>query len=167
MKSRAQMILTAALLSLGSAAQADMYLAGGAYATSVDTLVAANDINDSDVAPAIFLGWRPIELLGVEAGYYDLGNFSAPLVDVEAHAFTVAGLVSLELGPIGAYVKGGLASTEIDVNNASDSSTDPFGGVGITIDLMDKLYVYAEALRFTNDADVDVDVIGGGLRFAF
>lgn len=163
MKTTTRLLCATALLGLGVAAHADMYVGAGAYSNSID----APGFSDSDIAPAIFLGWRPTELIGVEAGYHDFGSFSDAGNDVDATAFTLAGLLSFELGPVGAYIKGGLASTEVNVNNVSDSSSDPFGGVGLSFDLADKLYVYGEYLMFTNDADADIDVLGAGIRYAF
>lgn len=162
MKTLSRLLATAGLLALGSVAHADAYIGAGAYSTSVD--VAAPITDDSDVAPALFFGWRPIELVGVEIGYYDLGSYSG----TDASAFTLAGLVSMEIGPVGVYAKGGLAQTTIESATFDDESADPFGGIGATVDLMDKLYVYGEFLRFTHDdAGVDVDVLGVGLRYAF
>lgn len=163
MKNTTRLLCATALLGLGVAAHADMYVGAGAYSTKID----ATGLDDRDVAPAIFVGWRPLELVGVEAGYYDFGNFSAAGVDVSANAFTLAGLLSFELGPVGVYAKGGLAGTELTVNSVKDNSSDPFGGVGLSFDLMDKLYVYGEYLRFTNDSNADIDVLGAGLRYAF
>lgn len=164
MKNVARLLATASLLALGTAAHAAFYVGAGAYSTSVD--VAAGTIpDDSDVAPAIFAGFRPIELVGVEAGYYDLGSYSG----IDASALTLAGLVSMEIGPVGVYAKGGLAQTTIDLGTlGDDESADPFGGIGASVDLMDKLYAYGEFLRFTHDdAGVDIDVLGVGLRYAF
>lgn len=151
----------ASLLSLASLAQADMYLGGGVYSTAADA-VALKD--DSDVVPALFLGWRPIELVGVELGYYDLGGYG----NVDVDAITLAGLLSMELGPVGVYAKAGMADSTVDFSGfGKDSSTDPFGGLGVSIDLMDKLYVYGEYLVFTTDAGVDIDALGVGLRYGF
>lgn len=171
MKNTTRMLCAAALLGLGGAAQADFYISGGLYSSAVDVTIAANTETETATAPALFLGWRPLELVGAEVGYYDLGSYDIQGVSIDASAYTAAGLLSLELGPVGVYAKGGLASSTVDVSSsgvsASDSSTDPFGGVGLTVDVMDKLYVYAEFLRFTNDANVDIDVVGAGLRYAF
>jgi hypothetical protein len=154
-------LLFVPLAFVASAAQADIYLGGGVYGTSLDA-----DGFDGDVAPAVFLGWRPIELAGVEVGYYDFGEFEqSGGGSVDASAVTLAGLLSMELGPVGLYAKGGIAGTTFKAVGAKDDSTDPFAGVGLTVDLMDKLYVYGEVLRFaTDDA---VDVYGVGLRYSF
>lgn len=168
MKNTLRMLCAGVLLAAGGAAQADFYIAGGAYSASIDADIALQE--DSDVTPALFLGWRPMEMFGVEVGYYDLGSYETASGDsIDASAITAAGLLSLELGPVGAYAKGGLSATAIDEAGVDDDSTDPFAGLGLTIDLMDKLYVYVEALRFMHDGDaeVDIDVVGAGLRYAF
>lgn len=155
-----------ALLGIGGLAQADIYIGGGGYVTSIDAAAGALE-DDGDFAPAIFLGWRPLEVVGVELGYYNLGSYDTGAGDIEASALGLAGLLSMEVGPVGVYLKGGLASTEVTGPGGLDeTNSDPFGGLGLTVDLMDKLYVYGEALRFTND-EADIDVIGAGVRYAF
>lgn len=163
MKTLSKLALGALLLG-SAAAHADIYIGGGVYGTSVSEA----GLEDSDVAPAVFLGWRPIELLGVEAGYYDFGSFETAGLTVEGSAMTLAGLLSLELGPVGAYAKAGLAEYSIDVSTGgtANDSADPFGGVGLTVDLADKLYLYGEYLVFTGE-DADIDVYGAGLRYSF
>lgn len=168
MKKTLRMLCAGVLLAAGGPAQADFYIAGGAYSASIDADTALQE--DSDVTPALFLGWRPLEMFGVEVGYYDLGSYEiGPSTSFDASAITAAALLSMELGPVGAYAKGGLSATAIDNAGIDDDSTDPFAGLGLTIDLMDKLYVYVEALRFMHDGDneADLDLVGAGLRYAF
>lgn len=157
------------LTLLGTSAHADFYLGAGGYATALNAPSDADNLDDTDFAPAFFLGWRPIELVGVEAGYYDFGEFEGDSGSIEGKAMTLAGLLSLELGPIGVYAKGGVADTELEGDllgqSIDESSTDPFGGLGMTVDILDKVYVYAEALRFA--AEEDVDMVGAGLRYSF
>lgn len=167
MKAVIRTIGAVALLGIGGIAQADIYIGGGGYVTSIDAAATALQ-DDGDFAPAIFLGWRPLEMVGVELGYYDLGSYdTGGGGSVDASALGLAGLLSMELGPVGVYLKGGLASTEITAPGGyNETNSDPFGGLGLTFDLMDKLYVYGEALRFSHD-DADIDVIGAGVRYTF
>lgn len=163
-------LVFAALLGAGAVAHADFYIGAGAYSTSAEATSSAGSLDESDVAPAVFLGWRPIEFVGVEAGYYDFGTFEGKGVELEGHAVTLAALLSMELGPVGLYAKGGVADSEFTASaagfSADDSSTDPFGGLGVTVDIMDRLYVYGEYLLFSTDS-ADVDVAGLGLRWNF
>jgi len=160
-------LLFTVLVLASAGARADFYVGGGIYGTSVDEV----GLEDSDVAPAVFVGWRPIELVGVELGYYDFGKFedSSTNTAVDASAVTLAGLLSMELGPVGVYAKLGLADPSFKVNQVGsnlDDGTNPFGGVGLTVDLLDKLYLYGEYLHFDND-DAPIDVYGAGLRYSF
>ena len=175
MNHASRILCATAFLAFAGAAHADIYLGGGVYSASLDGAknAALGAVDGNDVTPSLFVGWRPLELVGVEAGYYDFGAVSETVagtnLSIEGHAFTVAGLVSLELGPVGAYVKGGLAQSSIDMTagaaNFSKTSSDPFGGIGASIDLMDKLYLYAEHIVFTNDAKIGAAVTGIGLRY--
>lgn len=160
-----------AAMTLAPLAGADIYIGAGAYHAAVDERVSNENFDDSDTTGAFFLGWRPIELVGVEAGYYDFGTQEGDSgIELDGGALTLAGLLSLELGPVGLYGKAGLADSDFDIDHPSapdddDSSTDAFGGVGATVDVMDKLYVYAEYMHFDNE--VKVDMLGAGLRWSF
>ncbi|EKF73154.1 outer membrane protein [Alcanivorax hongdengensis A-11-3] len=171
MKGSAQWLAAAAFLSVAPLANAGgIYIGGGLYNSAADEKVDQLNIDDDDTTGALFLGWRPIELIGVEAGYYDFGKLKADNsnASIEGGATTLAGLLSLELGPVGVYAKGGVADTSFDVKHGSDDnadSTDPFGGLGATVDLLDKLYVYGEYMHFDNDAKIDM--LGVGLRYQF
>lgn len=162
-------LLFASLLLASAAARADVYVGLGAYSTSVDENVGGANIDDSDIAPAFFVGWRPIELAGVEVGYYDFGKFEDKNASLEGSAVTLAGLLSMELGPVGIYAKGGVANFDFKASNvggsSKDESTDPFGGLGLTVDIFDKLYVYGEYLHFASDTSIDV--LGAGVRYSF
>lgn len=171
MKRLQQLFSIAILSSLASLSSAGLYIGGGLYNASVDEEVDNIEFDDSDTTLGLFLGWRPIELVGVEVGYYDFGEVESDSgFMVEGGALTLAGLLSLELGPVGVYAKGGLANTDYDIDHPlfgsdDDSSSDAFGGLGATVDVMDKLYVYAEYMRFDNE--LNVDMLGAGVRFAF
>jgi hypothetical protein len=150
------------VMVLGANAHASGYIGVGGYAPSADV------DSDTTIAPAFMVGWRPIELLGVEFGYYDFGDFKETGIRIDGSALTLSGLLSLELGPVGVYGKLGLANYDFDygselINDLFDDGTSAFGGVGATIDIMDRLYFYAEYLRF--DAGADLDVVGAGVRF--
>ena len=171
MKRFGQALTGLALLTLVPLANAGgIYIGGGLYNASVDENVDDVKFDDDDTTGALFLGWRPIELIGAEIGYYDFGEQEADNgTRIEGGAFTLAGLLSLELGPVGLYGKAGVADTDFDIRNAGgdddDSSTDAFGGVGATVDLLEKLYLYGEFVHFDND--IGVDMIGAGLRYHF
>lgn len=170
MKRLQQLFAGAALLALTPLASAGVYIGAGLYNTAVDEEVENVEFDDDNTTGGLFLGWRPIELVGAEIGYYDFGEVEGNgNVKVEGGALTFAGLLSFELGPVGLYGKGGIANTDFDIKHPlgddDDSSTDAFGGLGATVDLMDKLYVYAEYMRFDNE--LNVDMFGAGLRFQF
>ena len=163
MKHTQRLLCAAVLLGAGTVAHADMYVGGGLYSAALDVAVG----DDNATAPAIHFGWRPIELVGVEIGYHDLGDYEILGEDASAKALTLAGLLSFELGPVGLYAKAGIADATLEYAGEEESSNEPFGGIGATIDVLDKLYVYAEFLRFSPNDDVDIDVTGLGLRYAF
>lgn len=171
MKRFGQALTGLVLLSIAPLGSAGgLYIGAGLYNASVDGRIGDVSFDDDDATGALFAGWRPIELIGAELGYYDFGKQEAGNgTSIEGDAITLAGLLSFELGPVGLYGKAGVANTDFDIRSvatqAGDSSTDVFGGVGATVDLVDKLYLYGEFVHFDNDAGVNM--IGAGLRYQF
>jgi hypothetical protein len=147
----------------------DFYVGAGAYAASINDSIDGAKVDDTNTAMAVFVGWRPIELVGVEAGYYDLGKYDirSSTYQLDAKAYTLAGVLTFDMGPVGVYGKLGAAYSDLKVNGSSysESSTKPFGALGAYVDVMDTFYVYAEAMRI--QADVDIDMLGLGVRLAF
>jgi len=154
------------------------YVGGGVYAVDTDDRISYSDIEDTDTTAAVFVGYRLIEMLGIEAGYYDLGNMGNRTLlgrtEFDGQALTLAGVLTFDIGPIGIYGKAGAAYVDYDasltLNNGfkiskNDSSVDPFAAVGVSLDIWDTLYVYTEYQRI--QTEVDVDMIGVGVRFDF
>ena len=143
------------------------YVGAGAYTTSVDDVIDGATIDDSDTTMAVFVGWRPIELLGVEAGYFDLGSYEidSTTEELDAAAYTLAGVLTVDLGPVCLYGKACAAQLELEVDGWDDSSAEPFAALGAYVDIMDTFYIYEEAMRI--QADVDIDLLGAGIRVDF
>lgn len=144
------------------------YVGAGAYTSSIDDTVDGVTIDDDNTAMAVFVGWRPIELAGIEAGYFDLGSYDlGGGYDLDAAAYTLAGVLTLDLGPVGVYGKLGVAETDLEVDGGGydNSGSDPFGALGAYVDVMDTFYIYAEAMRI--QADANIDLLGLGVRVDF
>lgn len=175
MKHATRILCAGALLALGSAAEASVYLGAGVYSSSLDaaTGTALGAVDGNDVTPSLFLGFRPIELVGVEVGYYDFGQISggagATAYAAEGRAYTVSGLFSIELGPAAVFLKGGFAHSTFEQTvtavQTEDTSGDIFGGVGASVDVWDKVYVYAEHVMFKGDR-ADAALTGVGIRYS-
>lgn len=171
MKRLGQTLSSLTLLALAPLASAGgVYIGAGLYNASVDEEIGNVEFDDNDTTGSLFLGWRPLESIGAEVGYYDFGEQESDNgTRIEGGAVTLAGLLSMELGPVGLYGKAGVADTDFDIRHPSgdddDSSTDAFGGVGASVDLLDKLYLYGEFVHFDNGAGVEM--IGAGLRYHF
>ena len=162
-------LLAACLAFTSSLALAEgFYVGAGAYTASVDDVIDGTTIDDDSTAMAVFVGWRPIELLGIEVGYFDLGSYDVGGgYDLDAAAYTLAGVLTFDLGPVGVYGKLGLAETDLEVDGGGydNSGSDPFGALGAYVDVMDTVYIYAEVMRI--QAEVDIDLIGAGVRVDF
>ena len=180
MNKRIQSIATActfSLLALGgiSSAQADgFYIGAGIYQANAEE----GNFDDDDTVPALFAGYNFLDtnifMMSAELGYYDLGGFDGSTnnveYDIDASAITLAAVGYVPIGPfIEIYAKAGVASVSVDIeiDNIKDDSdgTEAFGGIGASIDILDTIDIYAEYLMF--DTDIDSQLAGIGVRFAF
>lgn len=152
---------------------ADIYIGGGAYLTNVDEKVEDLKLDEDDVVPGFFVGWKPMPMFAIEGGYYDMGSYSKTYdsgkVSYDAQAFSIAAVGNLPLWIFDIYGKIGATytDTELKVGDVKDddSSTEVFGGVGGALNLGSHVDLYLEYLLF--DADVQVDMFGLGVRVQF
>jgi len=180
MNKRIQSIATActfSILALGgiSSAHADgFYIGAGVYQAYAEE----GNFDDDDTVPALFAGYNFLDtnifMMSAELGYYDLGGYDGSSnnveYDIDASAITLAAVGYIPIGPFfEIYAKAGAAaiSLDVEINDVKDDSdgTEAFGGVGFSIDVLDTIDVYAEYLMF--DTDVDSQIAGIGVRFAF
>lgn len=167
-------IAALALFGLSNQAVADIYIGAGAYQSETEGV----PTNDDDEVSAFFLGYNFIDtnifMFSVEGGYYDLGSFSGEAYGTdyksEAEAYTVAGVAYLPVGPfLELYAKAGVAFVEgetvINGDKHSDDGENAFGGIGMSIDVLDTLDIYAEYLVFDNE--IESEMAGVGVRLAF
>ncbi|MEW6998134.1 outer membrane beta-barrel protein [Colwelliaceae bacterium BS250] len=160
-------------MALPGTAMANFYIGAGVYESENDALPT------DDTVPAFFLGYNIIDtsifMFSVEAGYYDLGDYSFDIaglesVSAEIEAITLAGVAYLPIGPIfEVYAKAGVSSTSGDITYGNDKQNidgeEAFGGVGASLDILDTLDIYVEYLVFDNE--VESELVGAGVRFAF
>ena len=160
------MAVLACTLSIGAKAEG-FYFGAGAYETEIDVDV----LNDNEYVPAGFVGYQFLDtnflMLSAELGYYDLGDFSENNIEIDASAFTLAGVAYLPIGPFfEIYAKAGIAAVQADVeiggNKEDFDDEEFFGGVGFAFDIFDTIDIYAEYLQF--DSELDSEMIGIGIR---
>jgi OOP family OmpA-OmpF porin len=136
-----KLLMLLALSAAGGIAQAGdngFYLGAGVSQAQIDDFsdnFGVSDLDDfeiDDTAFKIIAGFRPIDLIAIEANYMDLGSESVDVgvgsFDAEAKAYAAYGLVYLPLPlPIlDVYAKAGLARWELDGS---------FDGLGEEFDL--------------------------------
>lgn len=128
------------------------YIGGGIHAVDTDGRTSYSEIEDSDTTAAVFVGYRPIEMLGIE---YELGNMGDRTLigrtEFDGQALTLAGVLTFDIGPIGIYRKAGAAYVDYEANltlnngfwiKSDNNSVNPFAAAGISLDIWDTLYVY-------------------------
>ena len=157
--------LVALVLLPGTAPADGFYFGAGTY----EAEVSIDDFDEDDEVQAFFIGYALIDsfvILSAELGKYDLGEYSGGGTEIETDAISVAAVASLALGPfIEIYAKAGIASVDVDVDGENFDDEESFRGVGIGLDVLDTIDLYAEYLDF--DTEVDSKMIGIGLRFDF
>jgi len=161
------------LVGFMTSAHADFYIGAGAYVSNVDDDIENIDIDEDDVVPAVFVGYKPFSFLAFEGGYYDLGDYSDTIngtrVSAEMDAFTLGANAILPLTFMDLYGKIGAAYVDADLQagNYEDdgSSTEIYYGVGGNINITQFVDIYIEYILF--DTDVEVDMLGAGVRLEF
>ncbi len=164
--------------SLASADGVGFMLQGGGTYAQLDDEFELEDLEDLE---SIFddkswglnagVGWRFNKWLSVDAAYWDLGDFksdrdgSGRKTEVEFDTFTVGGMVSVPLWILDVYARGGAAFWDADSSRYSDDGTDPYYGVGASLNFLGSLDIYLEIIRF--DLETDIDTAGLGIRWTF
>ncbi len=149
---------------------ADMYIGAGAYISTLDGTDEKLD-DDGDAASAIFIGWKPVKFLALEAGYHDLGGYKFKddsEVEFTATTVSVSGILPLWL--FDWYAKVGYGSVDLDYDSAlgsdSESKNESFYALGANLNITSLVDIYAEIEQFSFE-EVDVQAFGVGVRINF
>jgi hypothetical protein len=176
-------VLVPSLLAFGGtaahAADNGFYLGAGVTQAKVDDVFDTN-LKLDDTGYKIIAGFRPLDLIAVEANYMDLGNETRNLGlgsagQVDAKAFAAFGLLFLPIPIVDVYAKLGLARWELDgqLNAGSSSlfSTDDSGtelayGAGAQLQF-GSLGARLEYESFDIDNTDGADLISLGFTYTF
>lgn len=176
-KTLLKFLATASIALVANLANADIYLGGGIYQSTLDVDTGLGD--DDDQAMTIFLGWEPpvIPFLSVEIAYHDLGSYkltediSNNEIEADLTAYSAQAVVAFPIIMFDIYGKLGYAKTDYDfsVNGGkeNDSSSDPYLALGVALTLLPVVDFYAEYQRFEFDDDHTVDMFGVGVKATF
>lgn len=144
--------------------------------------------DEKDSGWKLFAGWQPIKWVGVEAGYADLGSYSASggATNVTAEVdggfitatFTAPVIETIGLyGKLGAYawdsnIKGSLSGVAIP--ETSDDGTSTIIGAGFRFPITDSFGVRLEWERYLDIGDddnsggeTDLDLFSANAIFSF
>lgn len=168
------LLVAFALLLLAPVSQAGNFYVGASYLDSgldINVENSVNNFNESDSGYKFYGGFNFLKFLGVEAGYYDMGNPAQdPMNQVEITAWNASVRGILPLGPIQLFAKAGYFKWDADVVFEGDSFSDDdndFGyGAGISFVLFQKLELRAE-YEVVDISDADLDVISAGVAWRF
>jgi len=140
------------------------------------------DFDDSDTAFGVRAGYMFTDVVGIEVGYLDLGDFSAEgdrpgnRIDLDADAYSAAFVLNWSAHEM-VDVYGKLGAYHIDANSDStaagitlaqgDSETEAFYGVGAELDF-GQFNVFTEFSQVDTDVnDLSFDIVSLGVKFEF
>ena len=176
--------LTAALsLAISSPTLADddtgFYLGGSVNRLSADqNNVNDVDFEDSDNAFGLKAGYMFTDLLGVEGGYIDLGDYNTKGNDagvnlsLDADGFYLVGVLNFSFaenwdiyGKLGAFAFD--SNTDFTGVDFDESSTELFGGLGIEYDF-GHWNIFGEFSKLDTDTnDLSIDILSLGVKYEF
>jgi hypothetical protein len=182
-QSSALLALAAVAAMVGSpashAADNGFYLGAAVTDSKIDGIADGVDLDDTSFK--IIAGLRPLDWLGFEANYVDLGSedfaagtLASASVDAKAYSAFAVGFLQLDPAPIDLYAKVGLARWELDGSvssalgrfDASDDGTEFAYGGGIQARL-GSFAVRAEYETFELDDSAELDLISVGFTWTF
>lgn len=176
--------LAVTFLSFGSVASADSGFFLGASAGSSQIAAEVEDIegedfdfDEGDFAYKVYGGYAfdlPLIDFGVELGYFDLGSPSAEILAeelaIDASGLSAFALAGVNLGPVGVFVKAGMASWDADLSfdgeSFSEDGSDPAYGAGLRL-MLGSLELRAEYEMIDIDDLDDVYMASAGFAWRF
>ena len=141
-------LLALALLGASSTAMADSWLYGGVMGGQ------NSFAGESENAMGVHVGTGILPIIGLEAGYWDLGSFSntkygnRAAQSIDASTAYVAVKPSIDFGPLHVYAKGGLHSYELKGDSFKQDDVDIMYGVGAEYFIFGPLSVGASYQNF-------------------
>lgn len=145
------------------------------------------DFDDSDNAYNFRAGVMFTNWVGLEAAYYDFGEFGDSLenavaelgvpnadVDLDLKGYGISLVGNLPLPYIDLYLKGGVVKLDGEATasafglsvSAEEDSTEPFAAVGAELDF-GMVNLFAEYSRIIDNDDVEVDFATAGVKLEF
>ncbi len=180
-------LLLAGMTSIAANANAGsdsgLYIGGSIGSADVDYSESSPDFGDvsfdsDDTGYKVFGGYNfgivPFLNLAAELSYVDFGSQESLVAGVtgnrlDVNAFTLAGLLGFDLGPVGVFAKAGFARWDADLKsgfgNGSESGSDPLYGLGAKIQL-GSIAVRAEYEMYDLD-NVEIDYFSLGASYTF
>jgi hypothetical protein len=163
---------------VANAADNGFYLGAGVTQAKVDDIFNTN-LKIDNTGYKIIAGFRPLDLLAVEANYIDLGDESRNLGlangTADAKAFAAFGMLFLPIPIVDVYAKAGLARWKLDgrVNGGNttlfstdDSGTEFAYGAGAQLQF-GSLGARLEYESFDIDNTDGAEIISLGVTYTF
>ena len=136
------------------------------------------NFDDSDDTWQLKFGYMFTDIVGIEGGYVDLGNYQGSRGgEIDADGYSIAGVLNWSVADRwDIYGKLGAAMIEaksdqfipgVGLVREDDDETNVFGGVGVEYDLGTLNFYFEWARMDTDVADLKVDAIALGIKAEF
>lgn len=178
----ATLAFVAALAFAGPASAQGMsgFYVGGTIGQSEakDACEGLANCDDKDTAWRLLGGFQLGTILGVEVGYHDLGEVSAPGIGLESNVWELVGVARLPLAnAFSVYGKAGAYRAKVEGTGAlsglDETNNDFTFGFGVQFDISPTLGLRGEWQRYSDmggddvGGESDVDVLSVGVIFGF
>ncbi|RTZ59572.1 MAG: hypothetical protein DSZ32_05045 [Gammaproteobacteria bacterium] len=122
-------------------------------------------VDNTDMASRVYGGYQLNPYWGFEGGWVDLGNFSTTEHSFDINGLNVAGVGSYPIGKDFAVLgKAGVYRWDAD---GFGKGTEGMWGVGVKYKLNNGLAIRAEAERFNDVRNEEIDTLNIGAQYTF
>lgn len=158
-------VMVAAVMLFAPTAHAEIYVGGSVTQTAID--IDNVNFDEDDTGFKIFGGWTFFKFVGLEAGYYDMGNQENLLEDIEITAYALSARGILPIGDhFEIFAKAGYMIWDLESPNGDEDDNDIIYGAGIAFVFGGHLSIRAEyEILDVDGADIDLYSIGAAFRF--
>lgn len=154
--------------------ESGFYVGGGIGRASLDTKDTDYDLSEEATGYKVLVGYNfgliPFLDLAVEADYRDFGEFENRNTKSEMTSIDAYGIVGMNFGPGGLFVKAGYSNTDQDQlqedREFSESNSNPSYGIGAKASLLDFTFRGEYEYFDLEDSD-DLSMVSVSVTYTF
>ncbi|WP_339074713.1 porin family protein [Teredinibacter turnerae] len=173
-KSALALVIGLASTQSFAGSESGIYIGGSIGRASLDTKDTDYDLSEEASSYKVLVGYNfgllPFLDLAVEADYRSYGEFENNVAKSELTSIDAYGLVGMNFGLAGVFVKYGYANTDVDSvigdQDYNESDTSPSYGIGAKASLLDFTFRGEYEYFDLQDTD-DLSMVSVGVTYTF